>query len=86
MLVGPQQGAVAIIDQAVAVRPNDRHVACNFHQFGLQPRSVRIIRAGLEKAGSEADRPARAALAQLADDLNREIAVDADEGRVRRAG
>ena len=35
MLVGPQQRAVGIVDQAVAVRPDDRHVACGRDQFRL---------------------------------------------------
>ena len=39
MLVGPQQRAVGIVDQAVAVRPDDRHVAGRLDQ--LAPAAAR---------------------------------------------
>ena len=39
MLVGPQQRAVGIVDQAVAVRPDDRHVAGGRDQFAPAGRS-----------------------------------------------
>ena len=38
MLVGPQQRAVEIVDQAVAVRADDRHVAGGLDQRRLQRR------------------------------------------------
>ena len=64
MLVGPQQRAVGIVDQAVAVRADDRHVAGGVDQLALQPFAVGIVVAGLEEAGGIADRPAGAARAR----------------------
>ena len=55
MLVGPQQRAVGIVDQAVAVRPDDRHVAGSLDQLALQPLAVGIVVAGLAEAGGKAD-------------------------------
>ena len=43
MLVGPQQRAVGIVDQAVAVRPDDRHLAGRADQLVLQPLAVVVI-------------------------------------------
>ena len=36
MLIGPQQSPIQIIDHAVAIRPQDRHIPRSRHQFGLQ--------------------------------------------------
>ena len=67
MLVGPQQRAVGIVDQAVAVRPDDRHVAGSLDQLALQPLAVGIVAARFEEAGGIADRAAGAARRKLAD-------------------
>ena len=83
MLVGPQQRAVGIVDQPVAVRPDHRHVARRLDQRRLKRLALRVVAAGLLEAGGEADRPARAALAQFAHDVDGEVAVDTDETCVR---
>ena len=83
MLVGPQQGAVGVIDETVAVGAEDRHLAGGIDQRRLQFAAGAV---GLEKTGSEADRAAAADVAQALHDLDGELAVDADKGGVGRAG
>ena len=69
MLVRPEQRAVEIVDEAVAVRPEDRHVAGRLDERRLQRRAV----LRLAEAGGVADRPARAALGKRAHDLHRQL-------------
>ena len=85
MLIRPQQRAVGIVDEPVAVRADDRHLA-------RPPRPVRACSRSpsasslpvSRKPGRKADRAAGAARGQLADDVDGEIAVDGDEGGVGR--
>ena len=45
MLVGPQQGAVEVVDGAVTVRAQDRHAARCRDQVGLQGRHATVGRS-----------------------------------------
>ncbi len=85
MFVRPQQRSVAIVDQAVTIRTEDRHVAGGRDQFVLQSTGIDVARIGFAKAGGEADRPARSKLGEFADDADCSPAIDADECRVRRS-
>ena len=84
MLIGPEQRAVQPIDEAVAVRPDDRHVAGGLDQGLLQFVAVCKLRHCLAKARSIADGAAGAAFGKLAHDLDRQHSVYADESGVRR--
>ena len=69
MLVRPEQRAVEIVDEAVAIRPEDRHVAGRLEQRVLQLRPVRR----LPETGGVADRAAGAARGELAHDPHRQL-------------
>ena len=84
MLVGPQQRAVGIVDQPVAVRADDRHVAGSFDQRLLQILPFSLVMRGLAKTGREADGAAGTGRAQFAHHVDGEVAIDADEGSIRR--
>ena len=86
MLVGPQKGTVGIVDQPVAVRPDDRHVTGRLDQLALQSGAVLFVTPRLQEAGRKADRPAGALFAKLTDDVDGEAAVDADEDGIGRGG
>ncbi len=83
MLIEPEQSTVEIIDGTVAIGTEDRHVASSRDQGLLQ---LLAPAAGLPKAGCVADGTACSHGAELADDTDRELAVDGDEGCVRRLG
>ena len=43
LLVGPQQSAIQIVDKAIAVRAQNRHVACGGEQLILQIRGGVVL-------------------------------------------
>ena len=86
MLVGPEQGTVEVVDEAVAVGPDDRHLAGRVEQLRLKVAAVAGFGLRLAEAAGETDRAAGAALAQVADGVDGEVAVDADESGVGRPG
>ena len=67
MLIGPQQRAVGIVDEAVAIGADDRHLASRLDQFALQALAVGIVAASFEEAGGKTDRPTSAPRRELAD-------------------
>ena len=81
MLVGPERDVVEVVEEAVAVGAEDRHVPGGSDEGGLEGGV-----AGLAEAGGEADGAAGAGGGKLADDLDGEPAVDADEGGVGGGG
>ena len=82
VLVRPQRRTVEEVDEPVAVRPDDRHLPRRLDQGALQRPAV----ARFEEARGVAHRAAGAHAREHADDLHRRVAVDPDEGRVRRGG
>ena len=72
VLVGPEQGAVEHVDEAVAIGADDRHVAGGRDQRVLQVVAVGEFADGLAEARGIADRAAGAARGELADDLDGE--------------
>ena len=86
MLVRPEQGTIERIDEAVAVGADNRHVTGSCHQRFLQIVAIGEFADGLAKAGGIADGATGAAGRQVADDLNGQLAVDADEGGIGAAG
>lgn len=85
MLVWPDRGPFKCVDEAIAVRPEDGHVACGLHKFGLQICPVRKLRACLRKPAGKTNRSARLERSKLAHDINSCRAIDANEGRINRA-
>ena len=77
MLVGPQERAIKIVDDAVTVRPQNGHVSGRVDQLLLQ---LRLTRLG--PARGKADGPARAHRRQFAHHIDGGKAVDADEGGI----
>ena len=55
MLVGPQKRAVGIVDQPIAIRPDDRHLAGCLDQSCLQGRTFGIVTFRFQKACGETD-------------------------------
>ena len=86
VLVRPEQGAVERVDEAVAIRADDRHVAGGLDQRLLQVGAIGKFADRLAEAGGVADRAAGAARGELADDLDGQRPVDADEGGIRCGG
>ena len=85
VLIRPQRNAVEEIEEAVAVRAENRHLAGRLDQGLLQGRAV----VRFTKARGVADRAAGAGPRQRRDRLHRRVPVDADErgiGRPRQVG
>lgn len=82
MLVGPKERAVEIIDKPIAVGTEKGHFAGCRQQSRLQFCTVHRF----AKSAGEAHRPARFAVAQLSDDVDGCLPVDADKGCIRRTG
>ena len=77
MLIGPQHRAVKIVQNTVAVRPQQWHVAGRGDK-----RLLQCLITCLGKAGGEADSPATSHGGQTGGDLDGGIAVDPQEGGV----
>ena len=83
LLLGPQGGAVEVVDEAQAVRPHESHRAGRRDQVALQPGT---LLAGLGVPRGVADHAADAEPGELADHVDGPLAVDRHEGRVGYAG
>jgi hypothetical protein len=81
VLVGPQRGAVEVVEDAVAVRPDQRHVTGGGEQAALQ---VHAVAADLGEAGGVTDRATGVATGERGDDLDGGLPPYPDEGRVGR--
>ena len=86
MLIGPEERAIEIVDEAIAIRADDRHVARCVQQARLHLSAVAQLGLGLEKTCGKADSAARAHLPKLRDGGNGGVAVDADKDRIGHAG
>ena len=86
MLIRPEKNAVQVIDKAVTIGSEDWHFISRFAQGVLQIRASLILRCGFFEPRGKADRTPCPARSQSAHDLDRGIAVDAYERRVRGAG
>ena len=75
MLVGPEQGAVERVDEAVAIGADDRHVTGGCNQRILQVVAICQFADGLAEPGGIADGAACTSGGQIADDLDGELAV-----------
>ena len=82
LLIRPQQRTVGVVDITVAIGPEERHVAGGCDQLRLQPPAGGI---GFAPAGGETDRAAAVARAKCAHDIDGQLSIDADEGRVGAA-
>ena len=82
VLVGPQRHAVEIVDDAIAIGADERHVAAGGDELALERRP---FLAGLGKAAGVDDRARRAERSEFADRGDRRLARRRDESRVRRA-
>ncbi|ESY49757.1 hypothetical protein X744_32115 [Mesorhizobium sp. LNJC372A00] len=47
MVVRPQKRTVSIVDEAIAVRADNRHLAGCGNEFSLQPLTILVISAAL---------------------------------------
>ena len=84
MLVRPQQGAVGIVDQPIAVLADDRHATRGLDQRQLQVLAFGLVMRGLAEAGRKTDGATGTARTQRAHHIDGEMPVDTDEGGVRR--
>ena len=78
MLVWPEHRPVQIVQHAVAVWPEERHVARRRDKLLLQ-----IIIAGFGKARGKTDRAAAPHRRQLGRHLDHRVAVDSQKGCIR---
>ena len=83
VLVGPERGAVEVVDEAVAVGTEDRHVSGRFDERRLESRS-RLPRLG--EARGVAHRAPRPPGGERPHHVDRAVAAHAHEGGVRRLG
>ena len=79
MLVRPQHRPVQIVQNAIAVRAEKRHVA-----GGGDKRVLQVFLACLGKSRRKAHSPAAPHGRQFRRHLDHRMAVDAEKGRVRR--
>ena len=81
MLVRPEQGPIHIVDEAIAVGPEEGHApsGCNEALLQLGPLLARLL-----EARRKADRTTCSARRKLAHGLNGKVSVDSNEGRVGR--
>ena len=77
MLVGPQHRAVKIVQNAIAVRSQQRHVTRR-----RDKRLLQLVIACLGKSGGKADSAATSHARQFSGDINGGVAVDSQKGRV----
>ena len=78
--VRPQRRASAVVDQPVAVRPENRHIARRFEQRLLQRATLALC---FRPAGRKARRPASPARGQSLHNIQSRRAVDPDKARIR---
>ncbi len=80
LLVRPEHGPAHVVQQAVAVRPDEDHVAARLQQL---LREFGALLTGLREAGGVRDGAAGVQRRQSPHDIDGEVAVDADVGRIR---
>ena len=78
MLVRPQHRAIKVIQKAVTVRTQQRHIACCLDQ-----RCLQVIIAGLGKAGGKTHPAAAPHIGKIAGDINHRMTIDPQKGRIR---
>ena len=83
VLVRPERCAVEVVDETVAVGPQDRHVAGRLDQRRLQGRALLPRFAEARGVADGAPRPAGG---ECPHHVDRAVAAHADEGGVRRFG
>ena len=86
MLIGPERGAVEIVEKPVAVGPEERHPIRRRQKRGLFAGPVARLGLCLAEARSETDGAPGAEPRQDPDGFDRHVPVHPDEGRVGRAG
>ena len=88
MLIGPQQRTVEVIDEPVAVGPDDRHIARGFQQRASCRLSA-VPGLGLRLAETRwqnRSAPPAPDVPQMAHRVDRQMPVDADECGIRHSG
>ena len=83
VLVGPQRHSIQIVDEAVAVWPDEGQVSRRLQQGLLQFLSGLLLLGGFGEAGGEADRAAGLHCRQRRQNFHGGLAVDGDEAGVR---
>ena len=77
VLVGPKERPVEVVDHAIAIRPEDRHLPRHCHELRLKIGLARLFPTGGETGG-----PTRAHGRKLCHDIQCRMAVHADGGKL----
>ena len=83
MLIRPERGTIEIIEEAVTIRPEERHISRSGNKIFLKDNA---FSANFGKAGRVANSSTRAHRCQLSNRINGQIARYGNEGGVGNAG
>jgi len=75
LLVGPERRPVEVVDESVAIWPDQGHIPGGLQKLRLE---LRTLLARLDEAGRVADCAARIPRSEIPDDVDGEVAIDAE--------